>query len=168
MKKTLLLVCAITALCSCGKSNEDKAREVIESELKTTMKDWNSYEFVEMSKVDSAFTLFMDSQEGKVIRELQSALSSKKTEYEVNSRYPELYKERIQVMRDSIPIIEHMEDSLKNVYDTKEKEYKGNFIGYRVKFKYRGNNSLGGKEISSSIYFFNPEITQITDRISLD
>ena len=56
MKKTLLLVCAIIALCSCGKSNEDKAREVIESELKTTMKDWNSYEFVEISKVDSAFT----------------------------------------------------------------------------------------------------------------
>lgn len=168
MKKTLLLVCAITALCSCGKSNEDKAREVIESELKTTMKDWNSYEFVEMSKVDSAFTLFMDSQEGKAIRELQSALSLKKAEYEVNSRYPELYKERIQVMRDSIPIIEHMEDSLKAEYDAKEKEYKGDFIGYRTKFKYRGNNSLGGKDISSSIYFFNPEITQITDRISLD
>lgn len=79
MKKTLLLVCAIIALCSCGKSNEDKARKVIESELKTTMKDWNSYEFVEISKVDSAFTLFMDSQEGKAIRELQSALSSKKS-----------------------------------------------------------------------------------------
>ena len=43
MKKIILLVCAITALCSCEKSNEDKAREVIESELKTTMKDWNSY-----------------------------------------------------------------------------------------------------------------------------
>ena len=59
MKKIILLVCAITALCSCGKSNEDKARELIEAKLKTTMNDWNSYEFVEMSKVDSVFTLFM-------------------------------------------------------------------------------------------------------------
>lgn len=42
MKKIILLVCAITALCSCGKSNEDKARELIEAKLKTTMNDWNS------------------------------------------------------------------------------------------------------------------------------
>ena len=65
MKKIILLVCAITALCSCGKSNEDKARELIEAKLKTTMNDWNSYEFVEMSKVDSVFTLFMHSEEAK-------------------------------------------------------------------------------------------------------
>lgn len=59
-------------------------------------------------------------------------------------------------MKDSIPIIKHMKIA-KNVYDTKEKEYKGDFIGYRAKFKYRGNNSLGGKRYQFFIYFFNPE-----------
>lgn len=168
MKKIILLVCAITALCSCEKSNEEKAREVIESKLKITMKDWSSYEFVEMSKVDSAFTLFMDSNEGKDIRNQISDLSSKRIEYEVNCNYPRLYGKKAQIMKDSIPILKQMEDSLQNVYNTKEKGYKGDFTGYRTKFKFRGNNSLGAKIISSSIYFFNPEITEITNQISLD
>ncbi len=168
MKKIILLVCAIAALCSCEKSNEEKARGLIESQLKTTMKDWSSYEFVEMSKVDSAFTIFMDSDEGKDIRNQISDLSSKRMKYELNCNYPELYGKRIQVMKDSIPILKQMEDSLQNAYNTKENGYKGDFTGYRTTFKFRGNNSLGAKIISSSIYFFNPEITEITDQISLD
>ena len=38
MKKIILLVCAITAFCSCGGSdnqNEKKVREVVEEKLKT-------------------------------------------------------------------------------------------------------------------------------------
>ena len=49
MKKIILLVCAITALCSCGGSgnqNEKKVREAVEAKLKTEMNDWSSYEFV--------------------------------------------------------------------------------------------------------------------------
>ena len=45
MKKIILLVCAITALCSCGGSgnqNEKKVREVVEAKLKTEMNDWSS------------------------------------------------------------------------------------------------------------------------------
>lgn len=168
MKKIILLVCAITALCSCEKSNEEKARELIESQLKANMNDWSSYEFVEISGVDSVFTAFMDSDEGKDTQKQLSKLTSKIIEYEVNSKYPILYGERTQTMKDSIPILKQMEDSLQNAYNTKEKEYKGDFTGYRTTFKFRGNNSLGAKIISSSIYFFNPEITEITDQISLD
>ena len=57
MKKIILLVCVITALCSCGKSNEDKARELIEAKLKTTMNDWDSYEFVEMYNNEIPFSI---------------------------------------------------------------------------------------------------------------
>ena len=56
MKKIILLVCAITALCSCGGSsnqNEKKVREVVEAKLKTEMNDWSSYEFVSLEVVDT-------------------------------------------------------------------------------------------------------------------
>lgn len=168
MKKIILLVCAITALCSCGKSNEDKARELIEAKLKTTMNDWNSYEFVEMSKVDSVFTLFMHSEEGSTIREELSQLRSKRVEYEVNAGYTSIYGERAKIMQDSIPILENMIDSLQNLYDKKEEAYKGEFNGYKTKFTFRGNNKLGGKILTSSMYLFNKDITEITYEFSLD
>ena len=56
MKKIILLVCAITALCSCGGSgnqNEKKVREVVEAKLKTEMNDWSSYEFVSAEAIDT-------------------------------------------------------------------------------------------------------------------
>lgn len=168
MKKIILLIFAVVTLCSCEKSNEEKARGLIESQLKTSMNDWSSYEFVEMSEVDSVFTTFVDSDEGEDIRKQLSNLTSKIIEYEVGCNYPILHGKRAQIMKDSIPILKQMEDALQNAYDTKEKEYKGDFIGYKAQFKYRGNNKLGVKIISSSTYFFNPEITEITDQISQD
>lgn len=56
MKKIILLICAITALCSCGESsnqNEKKVREVVEEKLKTEMNDWSSYEFVSLEVLDT-------------------------------------------------------------------------------------------------------------------
>ena len=56
MKKIILLVCAITALCSCGGSgnqNEKKVREVVEAKLKTEMNDWSSYEFISAEAIDT-------------------------------------------------------------------------------------------------------------------
>ena len=88
MKKIILLVCVITALCSCGKSNEDKARELIEAKLKTTMNDWDSYEFVEMSKVDSTFTFFMDTEEAKTIKDQIAETKDQIMKYDVWKDYP--------------------------------------------------------------------------------
>ena len=116
MKKIILLVCVITALCSCGKSNEDKARELIEAKLKTTMNDWDSYEFVEMSKVDSTFTFFMDTEEAKTIKDQIAETKDQIMKYDVWKDYPILYGKRTKIMADSIPILEQIRDSLQNIY----------------------------------------------------
>lgn len=164
----MFLICAIVALCSCGKSNEEKARELIEAKLKTTMNDWNSYEFVEMSSVDTLYTLFMKSEEGIALDKELSQLRRKKVEYEVNAGYTSIYGERAIVMQDSLPIIKSMIDSLQNLYYKKEDEYKGDFDGFKTKFTFRGNNKMGSKVLNSSIYLFDKDITKITNEFSLD
>ena len=58
MKKIILLVCAITALCSCGGSgnqNEKKVREVVEAKLKTEMNDATVKKALEILERDEAF-----------------------------------------------------------------------------------------------------------------
>lgn len=161
MKKTVLFICTIIALCSCGKSNEEKAKELIEAKLKTTMNDWSSYEFVKIDKVDSLFTSFEDSQEFKDTYQPLATVDSKIIEYEVGSKYEILYGDRIQVMIDSIPILKGIKDSLQNIYDETEKAYKGNFIGYSTTFTCRGTNKMGAKIISSTKYYLNKDITEI-------
>ena len=132
------------------------------------MNDWNSYEFVEMSKVDSVFTLFMHSEEAKSLDDQISKTKSKISEYSVDKDFPLLYGARTKVMADSIPILEQIRDSLLNLYDKKEEAYKGEFNGYKTKFTFRGNNKLGGKILTSSMYLFNKDITEITYEFSLD
>ena len=41
----LLFTILLLAFASCTQTNEDKARSLIEDQLKKTMNDWNSYEF---------------------------------------------------------------------------------------------------------------------------
>lgn len=169
MKKIILSVFAIIALCSCEKSNEDKVRELIESQLKTTMKDWSSYEFVEMSPIDSTFTLFMDTPEGKKYRLKRDSIMKIRAQYESNIMFSDLYgSKRVKEMRDSLPILEKMEKSITERSIKAEKAYKGDFTGYRVRFVCRGNNSFGAKVINKAWFFINKDFTKITNQLSID
>ncbi|WP_379091805.1 hypothetical protein [Pedobacter sp. UC225_65] len=57
MKQVLLfMVCCL--VWGCVKSNDQKAKELVEKKLFTTMNDFKSYEAVAFEKLDSAFTRF--------------------------------------------------------------------------------------------------------------
>jgi len=110
----------------------------------------------------------MHSEEAKSLDDQISKTKSKISEYSVDKDFPLLYGARTKVMADSIPILEQIRDSLQNLYDKKEEAYKGEFNGYKTKFTFRGNNKLGGKILTSSMYLFNKDITEITYEFSLD
>lgn len=57
MKKVLFVIGSLF-LCftSCSKSLEEKAQELIKNDLFKTLHDFDSYQLVEFSKLDSAFT----------------------------------------------------------------------------------------------------------------
>jgi hypothetical protein len=57
MKKLLTLL-AILTIISTSCSKEDKAKKLIKAELSKNMNDFKSYEPVEFSKIDSAFTSY--------------------------------------------------------------------------------------------------------------
>lgn len=61
MKKIILAACTVFALYSCGKSSEEKAQELIKTNLKESLKDWSSYESVSFSKLDSIFSEYKDT-----------------------------------------------------------------------------------------------------------
>ena len=66
---TKLLFLALPLLIAgCQQSKEDKMQSLIEAKLQQTMKDWSSYEFINMSSVDSLFTSFKLTEECKAQR----------------------------------------------------------------------------------------------------
>lgn len=156
MKKILLLTISVITLLSCGQSNEEKAKGLIESHLKETMKDWSSYEPVNYSPLDSTFNEYKNTPEGAKIQ---------------------LEVSKLQLQSDSLRYIHDLKGALKSIekaieldsiYKVNAKSYKGYFNGWQMIHKYRGNNSYGAKTIATTAFFFDKDITKIKETLSLD
>lgn len=161
MKKLALLAIIALFISSCGQSNEDKARKLIEEKLQTTMNDWSSYEFVEMTTLDSAFTKFEDSEYMKEHR--SKMLTAMTNTGNIKSRLKSCKESEEKVLQDSLSYYQSIEDSLMNVFNTKKDSFKGDFIGYETTFSFRGNNKLGAKVLTNIRVTFDKDLTTITN-----
>lgn len=157
MKKIILMACAILSLCSCSQTNEEKAKAIIEENLQKTMKDWSSYEFVGMTKLDSAKTSFLSTPEYDKLSKEKSDLELRKLKYEANSEYP-----------DSIIMFSDKIAEIEGAIKEGELNHKREFAGWYTDFSFRGNNSLGAKVINKTRYRFDKDITKIEGTIDLN
>lgn len=165
MKKFILSLFAIAMLCSCGKSNEEKAQELIKTDLKETMKDWHSYESVSFSKLDSTFTEYKNLPEAEKIEmevaKLQAESDSIRILANSSASYNKvLFDQAIEKIRKA--------KELDSTFNANKENYKGNFNGWQMIHKYRGNNSYGAKDLATTAFYFDTNITKVTDKFSLD
>lgn len=166
MKTIILSLFTILLLTftSCIQSKEDKARNLIEDQLKKTMNDWNSYEFVEMTPLDSSFSIVSDNEEYHNL-ELKFEVLKAKSHYFL-SEYE--YDYTNAALGDScdacIKEMESVTQKMKEIEDSFVSEHNG----WWTTFTCRGNNKLGHKVISSTKYYFNKDLTAITDAIDVE
>jgi hypothetical protein len=64
-------------------------------------------------------------------------------------------------IQDSIKIYNQIEEESEKLYREKEKNYKGEFIGWKMTHKYRAKNGFGAKILGTSTFTFNKDITEI-------
>lgn len=166
MKKIVLFVITAIALFSCAKSNEEKAKALVESKLQTTMKDWASYEFIEMTHLDSVFTEFGKSDFMKEHRDKMLPILNATAD--IKGRLKECSQSEEKSLNDSLIYYKNIEDSLMSIYELKKKEFKGDYIGYKTIFTFRGNNSFGAKVINHIKVTFDKDITTILEMKSQD
>lgn len=150
MKKIILLICAITAICSCGGSdnqNEKKVREVVEAKLKTEMNDWSSYEFVSLEVLDTI----------KYIDNINFRKKYFKESIKREKDSPINFSNSIE--RDSLILIGI--DSIQNLMGDKVNED----AAYLYKYKFRGKNKLGAVILEEYLIYISPnwEIIQMTN-----
>jgi hypothetical protein len=163
MKKIFLLAIVLLVVTSCINNNERKAKKLIEEHLEATMNDYSSYESMEFGSLDSAFSKFEDTKEyeGSLM-----AIESSKGQIE-------FYKKQV-IERNNLFFKTYLEkeeirySELKDELYKERSSYKGNFIGWNMSHQFRGANAFGGKIIGMMTFYFDKEITTVTDVVDLN
>ena len=191
MKKIIFTVIAFALLTACStKTNDEKARELIEPEVKANLIKPESYEFAQM-RLDSCFS---DSQQNpnvvafalevaKLFNEYNGYTSdaeraeSSMTIYAPSYGYQSAHDKQQQKKYKS-----EMVKAKRKAADTKEKIiqlYKGNkkmfeafksgkheFIGWMAIFGYRAETAGGMKTMGEDLFYLNKDLTEITNRFT--
>ena len=192
MKKILIYFISLVLMASCSvKTNEEKARELIEPEIKANLVKPESYEFANM-KLDSCF---MDNGElnpealefsvkvaklykeyKKYSSEAEDAESSmtiyaprygyqsahSKQQYQKYKAEMEKAQRKAATAKENI--LKLYKDNVKMWKDIASAKHE--FTGWAAEFNYRAETAGGIKTMGSALIFLNKDLTEITHSFS--
>lgn len=179
MKKVLLLFFACACLFSC-QSRDAKISKLIKEEMFRTLYDFESYEPIETSKIDSVYTtIYTDSIIVEQAARIVAAMAIGEEyleEIEEHNRTIEIWEDsysstarrKVNNARDELRgILEKLEKTLKivseatdNIVEEYEK-FDSEFIGWSVIHKFRCKNKGGNFDLGTYKYVFDPKFEKI-------
>ncbi|MBN8704175.1 MAG: hypothetical protein LCH32_01610 [Bacteroidetes bacterium] len=164
MKKIIYIstIGLVLIFVSCN-STEKKAQKIIKDYLSKNLNDASSYESVEFSNLDSTFSNFYFSPEGQELTKKQDFAHNREFELKMKDIMEENPK-----IQDSIKICKEIEEETKKLYEEKEKEYVGEFNGWKMSHKYRAKNKLGAIVLGTTDFTFDKELTKIKHATNKD
>lgn len=171
MRKILLSI-SLIFLISCSKSPQDKALKLIDNNFKNTLNDYNSYELIEISKLDSSFTTPFDNPQfvDSLLKfeALQQLANESKEDYEKYKGYSSSYftEKRMEALNKAKFYLEKASTSAQFV-DNFRDTFKPAFNGWEAVHKFRANNAMGAKIIGLYKWKFNIALDSITEQEDL-
>lgn len=188
MRKVLFTVISLALLASCSvKTNEEKARELIEPQVKSSLIKPESYEFAQI-QLDSCFSddtqrnpevIMLGLETAKLWKEYKEYTSdaesaeSSMTIYAPSYGYQSAHSKQQQKKYKA-----EMEKAQRKAADIKEKIlqlYKDNkklfmgfesgkheFVGWMAAFDYRAETAGGMKTMGAALFFLDKDLTKIT------
>lgn len=164
MKKIIYLSFLVFVLTLVGcNSIENKAQKLIKDYLSKNLNDASSYESIEFSALDSTFSNFYFSPEGKELLEKQDFANKRAFELTMT----DILEENV-LIQDSIRIYKQIEESCKNEYEEKALTYVGDFNGWKMSHKYRAKNALGATIISTTKFTFDKDLSEVKSAKNAD
>ena len=194
MKISILALFCLILLASCSeKTNEEKARDLIEPQVKANLIKPESYEFAQM-QLDSCFSDDMDRNPEIVVFALKVAkLYKEYKEYKENAEdaessmtifspsygYQDAHeKQQYQKYKSEMELAQRkaatVKEKILQVYKDNEQLFsdlqsgKHEFTGWAVAFGYRAETAGGQKTMGVGIYILNRDLTEITHAFSED
>ena len=170
MRKILVLAVATILLISCL-SPEKKAQKLIKERLKETLHDYGSYESVNFSKLDSSFTdEFSDSLYAEYFKSIVfygRELNEYKSQI-VRYAGKSYYESESWI---AVKMATHCNDSLNhyiNLCADIKRDFIPKFDGWIMTHKFRANNGNGAKRLGENRYYFDIDLTKITDSKNIE
>ncbi|MBR1505538.1 MAG: hypothetical protein IJ614_05465 [Prevotella sp.] len=191
MRKALFAFISLLLLVSCSeKTNEEKAREIIEPQVKANLIKPESYEFAQI-RLDSCFSdsqfnpeaIVFAMKVAKLFKEYKEysydaeSAESSMTIYAPSYGYQDAHSKQQQKKYKA-----EMEKAQRKAKVTKEnilQLYKDNkkllmnfgdgkheFIGWMVAFGYRAETAGGMKTMGEGLFYLNKDLTEVTHRFS--
>ena len=194
MKKILFAITCLVLLASCSvKTNEEKARELIESDVKANLIKPESYEFAQI-KLDSCFSDSQYNPEAiafamnvaKLYKEYKEyASEAERAESSMTIYAPSYGYQSAHDKQQQKKYKAEMEKAQRKAADTKAQiiqlyndnkdliagmESGGNheFIAWAVTFGYRAETAGGLKIMGGALYYLNKDMTEIIQRFTDD
>lgn len=188
MRKIFIIATCITILASCSsKTNEQKARELIEPDIKSHLINPESYEFAEM-KLDSCFSDDIARNADfttfalkvvKLYKEYKKYMSDAENAESAMNVYAPSYEYQSALFKQQLKKYKaEMEKSKRKAAIVKEKilqMYKDNekmflavkdgkheFVGWAASISFRVETAGGLKTMGGILYFLNKDLTKIT------
>jgi hypothetical protein len=192
MKKVLLFaIISLVLLASCSiKTNEEKARELIEPQVKSSLIKPESYEFAQI-QLDSCFS---DSQRNPEVIAFATKVAKLFNEYKEYSSDAERAESSMTIYAPSYGYQSahsaqqqkkykaEMEKARRKAADKKEQIiqlYRDNkklfmafqsgkheFIGWMAVFGYRAETAGGMKTMGEELFYLNKDLTEVTNRFT--
>ena len=175
---------AAIGLTACGKSNEEKANELIKKEMNKVIVNIDTYEPIE-TIVDSAFAPlmtagFLNLLEGLPAQikkysslqsdasQAQSLMSIYERQYTAHDRV--MYNQYKEQFESASKQMEEMESKLKTINERVEKatQEKPVFNGYIVRHQYRYTKEDGNKAIGKYTFLTNKDFSAIQAKLDME
>ena len=193
MRKVIFIISSLALLVSCSvKTNEEKARELIEAQVKSSLIKPESYEFAQI-QLDSCFS---DSQQNPEVIAFAMKVAKLFNEYKEYSSDAERAESSMTIYAPSYGYQSahsaqqqkkykaEMEKARRKAADTKEQIiqlYRDNkklfmafesgkheFIGWMAVFGYRAETAGGMKTMGEGLFYLNKDLTEVTNRFTED
>ena len=198
MKKLFIAAAAVFMFASCSETIEDKAENIIESDMGKTLVKPDTYDALE-TKVDSAFAPMDDAAVINMMLRIAgenvslSTIDSKISELKKNienahtnmmflkkqkidnsgeayKKYKEYYDEYSKILKE----IEAKKDIISERIEQEFKDVRNalngdrKFIGYKVTHKYSAENNEGKQLEDSCMYLLDKEMKNVLFSFPLD
>ena len=135
----ILAIITITTACS---SPSDKARSLIEKDLKNSSINWLSYQFEEISEIDTLYSIPTDDKQFAMWCQVRDSL---------------------EFTNSNPPAARHFN----NLIQAYEQHFKKQPIGWTCKFKFSSENKYGERYTSTYYYSFDKKFTRIIDQADI-
>lgn len=176
MKKVLLLLCVALMLVACGKSEEERVKELVAEASRNTMLLPESYDPVSLHCDSMSIDIINDKNIRKAVRitELRGKADNLQREIESDMEQRDFWKgkdhgfytEYSKKVDDKVAKRMKYESEMLALFNELQKEYwskkdRSEFCGYIVEHRFRAKNNAGIVGFCDMIFLLNKDKTEV-------